>query len=512
MKYSTRENKNFLKSHGYKPLDIEPPTSIIPIQNVELPTLSHGLDEVLFSPGVHFMKDRDLYKFPSYLRRIHQPSEVDFSLFSKFVSSSQDERLHALALDHGCKYKGSTSSMTGALSQLYYLFSNGKTSNVSCLPSFRKSKRLETYFTPSALKPVTIVLRKRDNIYSVDSGKSQNIVDNHILMDLGRSLEVLLTTDEHTFEKTFVKNSQQQQEKQQQEKKNIIAKAEGYNYTKFGSLLLRSQIDCHHADLPRSYFDLKTRATHAIRLHLENYQEYLEKSTITKIIGQVMSYEREFYDMVRGAFLKYIFQVRIGRMDGVFVAYHNTNHIFGYEYLSLDEMEKPIFETKKMANTSFHVGISLFETVCDRITNLFPKETLKITFHTRIGKDPVTSIFVERVPVDKDEGFKTYEYKEDKNNNNRSNNGNKNSRDNHIDEDEDDEDDDDDITQPGFTLYDVHLFELRLKTVVNGVATFGPLLLQEDDDVKVYYLLEEKKRADTELRYIKVLREQSSYR
>jgi hypothetical protein len=42
-----------------------------------------------------------------------------------------------------------------------------------------------------------------------------------------------------------------------------------------------------------------------------------------------------FYDMSRAAFLKYSMQVRIGDMDGIFVAYHNTARIFGFQYISL---------------------------------------------------------------------------------------------------------------------------------------------------------------------------------
>jgi len=37
-----------------------------------------------------------------------------------------------------------------------------------------------------------------------------------------------------------------------------------------------------------------------------------------------LSYEREYYDLMRSAMLKYNFQVRIGKMNGVFIGYHNT--------------------------------------------------------------------------------------------------------------------------------------------------------------------------------------------
>jgi len=51
--------------------------------------------------------------------------------------------------------------------------------------------------------------------------------------------------------------------------------------------------------------------------------------------GFYHSFEREYYDMVRSAMLKYSMQVRIGKMDGIFVAYHNTARLFGFQYLPL---------------------------------------------------------------------------------------------------------------------------------------------------------------------------------
>lgn len=41
--------------------------------------------------------------------------------------------------------------------------------------------------------------------------------------------------------------------------------------------------------------------------------------------------------------MKYGFQAKIGRMDGIFVAYHNTLEIFGFQYIPLDDMERCIY-------------------------------------------------------------------------------------------------------------------------------------------------------------------------
>jgi hypothetical protein len=47
--------------------------------------------------------------------------------------------------------------------------------------------------------------------------------------------------------------------------------------------------------------------------------------------------------MCRGAYLKYALQCRIGQMGGIMVAYHSTQQVFGFEYISLKEMERVLF-------------------------------------------------------------------------------------------------------------------------------------------------------------------------
>jgi hypothetical protein len=92
-----------------------------------------------------------------------------------------------------------------------------------------------------------------------------------------------------------------------------------------GNLLLRSQIDCQGTDAEGNnvVFELKTRATSVLRYEIFNYIDYLDYE-IVKYKGKHSSYEREFYDLIRGGFLKYIMQCKIGRMQGALIAYHNT--------------------------------------------------------------------------------------------------------------------------------------------------------------------------------------------
>ena len=70
-------------------------------------------------------------------------------------------------------------------------------------------------------------------------------------------------------------------------------------------------------------FELKTRAASVLRYDISKYIDYLDYE-ITKYRGRHSSFEREFYDLIRGAFLKYIMQCKIGQMSGALLAYHNT--------------------------------------------------------------------------------------------------------------------------------------------------------------------------------------------
>jgi len=88
-----------------------------------------------------------------------------------------------------------------------------------------------------------------------------------------------------------------------------------FRYLKAGKMLLRSQIDARGTDENGKpiVFELKTRATAPIRYEILNYIDYLDYEII-RLKGQHSSFEREFYDLIRGGFLKYIMQMKIGRM------------------------------------------------------------------------------------------------------------------------------------------------------------------------------------------------------
>lgn len=99
-------------------------------------------------------------------------------------------------------------------------------------------------------------------------------------------------------------------------------KREAYRYAKASSVLswfhplrniplqsdnfvLRSQLDCFDPRLPGTgVFDIKTRAVTSIRHDRLNFEEN-SGYQIRTLHGLIESFEKEYYDLIRSAFLKY---------------------------------------------------------------------------------------------------------------------------------------------------------------------------------------------------------------
>lgn len=139
-------------------------------------------------------------------------------------------------------------------------------------------------------------------------------------------------------------------------------------------------MDCHDPRLPKKSFDLKTRATLPIRMDIGNYRDYLTYKLI-RPFGLYESFEREFFDLCRSALLKYNFQVRIGDMDGIMIAYHNTTEIFGFQYLSRSEMDEILYGNVATGDSVFKMILKLYDQVLENIIILYRNdEPIKLTF------------------------------------------------------------------------------------------------------------------------------------
>jgi hypothetical protein len=325
--------------------------------------------------------------------------EFDYNALKQYKTSSQDTALSDLAKDHGKRYIGSTSSMTGTLGHFHYLISNFRPLNLKMLSrSFPDS--LES-FTQINRAPNAIFLRnKGDGIYAIDADKEFD--GPNVLMMLGKSMEKLLTLPKADYERYKKEHSHLVTEEER-------TAPEAYEFTSMGDFLMRSQLDAHDSRLPGTgMFDLKTRAVVSVRMNASDY-EPMTGYEIQTLQGRFQSYEREYYDMMRSTMLKYMLQVRMGRMDGIFLAYHNVERIFGFQYIPLHEMDRAIHSQtdRCLGDQEFKLSLDLLNKVLDKATAKFPDASLRLHFETVEehigGGTPTTMMWVYGEPVSEDE-------------------------------------------------------------------------------------------------------------
>ena len=296
-------------------------------------------------------------------------NEFDFDALKEYITSSRDQSLKRLAEAYGKRFVGSTSSMTGALAHFHFLLSQWRSINTSMLSKTFPDTLLS--FTELQRSPSAIFLRWQDGSYAIDADKQFDSAN--ILMMLGKSMEKLLTLDTGEFERYRKSNPEQVTA----EERNA---PESFHYTTMGDFLMRSQLDAFDARLPGTgMFDLKTRAVVSIRMQPTNHEEGVGYQIKTGQ-GEWESFEREYYDMIRAAFLKYSLQVRMGRMDGIFVAYHNTDRIFGFQYISIEEMDLSLHGQRdtSVGDQEFKLSLELLNKVLDKATKKYPEKVSKV--------------------------------------------------------------------------------------------------------------------------------------
>ncbi|KAJ5613110.1 hypothetical protein N7510_006304 [Penicillium lagena] len=352
-------------------------------------------------PGVYHLRDprSRVYNFDPYLGSIMPVTEFDFEALKAYITSSKDETLRDIAVKHQKKYVGSSSSMTSVLSHFHYLLSSWRAVNVNSV-SQGFSEKLRS-FTRLLRSPAAMFLRYQDGVYAIDADKE---FDNaNILMNLGKSMEKLLTLPKDDFER--YRRSHENKITPEEEE----AVPESYHFTTYGDFIMRSQLDAYDPRLPGTgMFDLKTRAVVSIRMDAKNFEHGLGYE-IKGRFGDFESFEREYFDMIRAAFLKYSLQVRVGRMDGIFVAFHNIERIFGFQYISLAEMDEALHGQSDTAlgDEEFKLSLGLWNKVLDKATARFPKQSLRFHFETRDATSPFMYIFAEPVTDEEIDAIQT---------------------------------------------------------------------------------------------------------
>ncbi|KAJ7134543.1 mitochondrial protein Pet127-domain-containing protein [Mycena epipterygia] len=364
-------------SHGNSPLSIDVPADLAPTkEHKPIATLEHGLERVLFNPGVHWLQDprSRVYNFPPHLENIPKVTDFAFERLPGFIKSSRDEDLRNLAHRQNRMFAGSTSSLTGMLGHCYFLISEHKGVDISSLSqNFQNEER---NFTPGQRMPTSVLFNYKDGVYAIDSDSEDS--SKNVLTWLGTLLEKFLTMSKEEFG-TYLRSSPPLEGEEDPMR-------EAYRYAKSEKFVMRSQLDCVDRRLPGTgVFDIKTRACLPIRMDILNWEEnsgYVIKSAQ----GLMESFEKEYYDLIRSAFLKYGFQVRIGNMDGVIVAYHNTARMFGFQYVSLQEMDERLFGSEPGAGDRvFQKCVSLMECIASEVVQCFPNQSVKCTFECEEG-------------------------------------------------------------------------------------------------------------------------------
>lgn len=61
-------------------------------------------------------------------------------------------------------------------------------------------------------------------------------------------------------------------------------------------------------------------------------------------------------------------------MDGIFVAYHNTAKIFGFQYIPLEEMDERIYGKAGVGDAVFKKCVALLDIISQEIVHHFPKQ------------------------------------------------------------------------------------------------------------------------------------------
>ncbi|GAA5964828.1 hypothetical protein JCM3765_005794 [Sporobolomyces pararoseus] len=360
-----------------------------PLPPVPVAKLSHSLSRTLFNPGVHFLRDprSGVYNFsPEILENVPKLAEFEFDKLPQYVTSSKDEVLKEVAKREGKLFSGSTSSTVGMLCQIYFWLSKGKEVNTSMLSEPWAEK--DRSFSMGQQLPVSVVLNynQQDGSYSIDADKSFDATsESNVLADYGHLMEKLLTTDPKEF-KRFLVGAEDPAPSEADHR-------QAYHYAITENMVLRSQLDAVHDYLPgNGTFDLKTRGTVAIRQDRMNYEESAGYK-IDRLRGPWESFEREYYDLIRSAFLKYQFQARIGCMDGIFVAYHSTARFYGFQYLPISEMDEALFENHETGKQVFKLALGMLERLLKEAADCFKGENVNVTFAADTTQD-VLRLFV----------------------------------------------------------------------------------------------------------------------
>jgi len=386
-------NAKYLKYHKVK---------LERIQNTHqspdiIPKLANGLDKILNIPGIFPVESVNRIsdgQLGDFFMRLPQYSEIDESCIPPYYPPSQDKTLVKMAKEHECKFCMSTSTITSMMAHMYFAISNFKSPHFNHLSHAFDTEPLK--YMLFQRKPNSVFLRmidKEKKLYACDSDSGFAEPSNTVLLKMGKYMEKMLQNEAKDFRDHYIIDPETGIPL-----KIPDAEQDYFKYSKINGMLLRSQIDCQgvNENGENVVFELKTRAVAALRYDIGNYINYLDYQIVKKL-GKHSSFEREYFDLIRGGFLRYIMQIKIGGMDGAFIAYHNTQRVFGFEYIKLKEMEERVFGCSEFSDKIFKSSLLLIEKIFEHIIKDIgedPNQTLKLGVYSNETNKAI-DIFVE---------------------------------------------------------------------------------------------------------------------
>lgn len=371
------------------------------------PQLSKDLRKVLDTPGpdiVHFDAPDGTPRFPEYFRQIRHVDDIDHSRFGDFTTSSRDVKLAQLARHQGATILGSTSSVTTMCVQMHLLmmgdwlpeeqyqrWAKKKRQNGKPQVGFVRNK-MSNRLARVLCKPSGAMLRQRPGgVWGVDALPSSDKPQNEVLIKLGRQMESMLTMEPQEFDDKLLIDSVV-------DPNEPLEGQDAYSYAKIDSTILRSQLDVLGTQLKgrKKVLDLKTRAVLPVRLNPSEYEQY-QTYRLETLKGEYHSYEREQNDIFRTILLKYAFQAKIGDMNGILLAYHNTKEVFGFQHMDINYMDSKLFGDTRRGEVAFKLYMQMYDRLLTFVTGRFPDQpALKVLAWAEAVNGPrQLKVFVE---------------------------------------------------------------------------------------------------------------------
>eukprot|EP00929_Paragymnodinium_shiwhaense_P007711 TRINITY_DN111622_c0_g1_i1.p1 TRINITY_DN111622_c0_g1~~TRINITY_DN111622_c0_g1_i1.p1 ORF type:complete len:715 (+),score=122.05 TRINITY_DN111622_c0_g1_i1:93-2147(+) len=300
------------------------------------------------------------------LRTVPDADALDDRALPEFIPPFRDTCLRELALRNDCKFLSSTSSLTGPLGKCYFALSSHFAVDARGLSqSFKGRSR---HHTPGSRFADVSYLRRTECGRAWSLSQAPEADEETVLMFLGNFMEYQVKMSKTDFDSLFMLKPEagtDASEDAGNAHAPLEADPRNYRFLKMGDFLMRSQLD---GRLDDKIFDIKTRAVAPVRYNMENYRD-VRSYRIKKARGASQSFELEIYDMMRSAFLKYGFQARIGRMDGILCVYHNTAEVFGYQYFRLSDMDRCVYGSEESADAAFDLSTKLLQEVLGLVTD-----------------------------------------------------------------------------------------------------------------------------------------------